>query len=84
LQQKNCVFVTFLEASVAASVYLEYQQNPFSIEGYECRVGWGKPSTLHPSIRNHILKGATRNVFLGNLDPEISREDLEQEFSSIK
>lgn len=82
LQQKNCVFVTFLEASVAAAVYIDYQCNPFCIDGYEVRVGWGKPSTLHPSIRNHVLKGASRNVFIGNLEPDqVSIDALRLEFS---
>lgn len=82
LTSKNCVFVTFLEASVAAAVYLEYQQHPFTIDGYECRVGWGKPSTLHLNIRNQVLRGATRNVFLGNLDTDVFGEkELEEEFS---
>ncbi|KAJ3339975.1 hypothetical protein HDU91_000921 [Kappamyces sp. JEL0680] len=81
LANKNCVFCTFLDASVAAAIYLEYQTQPLTIEGYECRVGWGKPSTLHHAIRSQVLKGASRNVFVGNVDPSQTVESLKNDFS---
>jgi RNA recognition motif. (a.k.a. RRM, RBD, or RNP domain) len=80
LYSKNCIFVTFVDAAVAASCYLEYQKTPLSFEGYDCRVGWGKPSSMHPTVRQQILKGACRNVFLGNIDADVTAEDLFNEF----
>jgi RNA recognition motif-containing protein len=81
IKQKSCIFVTFLDAGVAASVFVDYQSNAFGIQGYECRIGFGKPSALNTSISSAVTAGASRNVFIGNLEPSVTAEFLEIECS---
>ncbi|KAI8086394.1 uncharacterized protein BX664DRAFT_251033, partial [Halteromyces radiatus] len=82
LPEKNCIFLTFVDATAAAHFCHEFSSRPFNINGVELKIGWGKPSTLPTNIRLALQNGASRNVFLGSLDETVNedviREDLKR------
>ena len=45
------------------------------------KIGWGKASQLPSSIATAVLKGASRNVYIGSLDPDVTKESLHDEYS---
>ncbi|CAO3629452.1 unnamed protein product [Cunninghamella blakesleeana] len=87
LPEKNCLFLTFIEASAATQFYHDFTTRPLMIHGVELKVGWGKPTVLPTNIRQAIQSGASRNVFLGSLDESVNedviREDLKR-FGTIE
>ncbi|CAO3583700.1 unnamed protein product [Absidia cylindrospora] len=84
LPEKNCVFLTFVDAGAAAHFY---HQGFSRLLGMEFKLGWGKPSDLPTNIGLALQHGASRNVFLGSLDESVSedviREDLKR-FGTIE
>ncbi|KAG2234527.1 hypothetical protein BDF21DRAFT_414889 [Thamnidium elegans] len=82
LPEKNGLFITFIEHSSAAQFYIEATRNRFLIiRGHELKIGWGKPNYLTSSIQAALQNGASRNVYLGLLDPQDTEESLRQELS---
>ncbi|KAI8929546.1 hypothetical protein BC831DRAFT_509068 [Entophlyctis helioformis] len=76
LDDRNCAFITFLEASVASTVFQESQSRRLTVQGQDVKVGWGKPSTPLPTVLQAVQQGASRNVFLGNLDDQTMTESF--------
>ncbi|KAG2224339.1 hypothetical protein INT45_006739 [Circinella minor] len=69
LPEKNCVFITFVDAGAAAQFYHETTTTKkLTVNGTELRVGWGRPSAIPTQIHVALQNGASRNVFLGSLD----------------
>ncbi|KAI7865101.1 hypothetical protein BDF14DRAFT_1883789 [Spinellus fusiger] len=81
LPEKNCIFITFVDASVAAHFYHEATTKRLSLNGTELKVGWGKPSAIPSNIQLALHNGATRNVFLGSLDDSITEEYLREDLA---
>jgi RNA recognition motif-containing protein len=81
ISEKNCVFVTFIDYLIAQRVFKDFQGNRIIIDDHEVKVGWGHSSALNPFIYANILKGATRNVFINNLDPIMNQQWLIKELS---
>lgn len=80
LPEKSGLFITFVEHSSAAQFYLQATRHQYlTIQGRELKIGWGKPSHLTNSIQTALQNGASRNVYLGLLDPEDTQESLRQE-----
>lgn len=80
LQDRQCAFVTFLEAECAYRVLANLTAGPHSlvIAGNEIRIGWGNPSQVSPSILAAVSQGASRNIWLGNTT--LSAAEIEVEF----
>ncbi|KAL0088559.1 negative regulator of differentiation 1 [Phycomyces blakesleeanus] len=81
LPEKNCIFITFVDASVAAHFYHEATTKRLCLNGTELKVGWGKPSSIPSNIQLALQNGATRNVFLGSLDESITEEFLREDLA---
>ncbi|GAA5805406.1 hypothetical protein HPULCUR_010922 [Helicostylum pulchrum] len=82
LPEKNGLFITFVEHSSAAQFYAEATRHQYlTIQGRELKIGWGKPIHLTNSIQAALQNGASRNVYLGLLDPQDTEESLRQELS---
>ena len=81
LNEKNCAFITFVEAGAAASFYVESTQKGLSIRDQEVKVGWGKPSQIPPNVAVAVQNGVSRNIFVGNIDESIDERVLRDEFS---
>ncbi|WVQ98976.1 hypothetical protein IAU59_006108 [Kwoniella sp. CBS 9459] len=82
LPEKSCVFISFLDGSTAAAFHADASVKKLALHGQELRIGWGKPSPVHPNVQAAVANGqATRNVFVGNLDPEMNEQGLRNELS---
>jgi RNA recognition motif-containing protein len=80
LPEKNCAFVAFLDAREAAIFHKEATQavaaRRFTVNGQELKVSWGKPSPVPQHVVREVQEhNATRNVFVGDVDPTADTED---------
>lgn len=80
---KNCAFITFIDATAAANFYNEATSKRLSFNGQECKIGWGKTSAVSPPMLTAVNSGASRNVFIGNIDESIDDGLLRSEFSKF-
>ena len=86
LPESNCAFVAFTDESSALLFHSDAILKRLNIGGRDIKIGWGKASKLDPAIAAKIAHdGATRNVYIGQLnvepvvkDEETLRKDLEQ------
>jgi len=46
------------------------------------KVGWGKPSNIPHEILNAVGRGATRNVYIGNISDSVNKQFLIDGLSS--
>lgn len=82
LPEKSCVFISFLDGSTAAAFHADACVKKLALHGQELKIGWGKPSMVHPTVATAVASSqATRNVFVGNLDPETNEQDLRNQLS---
>lgn len=84
LPDKNCAFISFLESSSAVHFHSDAILKKLAIKGSDIKVGWGKPSQVPSSVALAVQQsGASRNVYLGNLPPEITEDELKDELSKF-
>ncbi|KAI8821991.1 uncharacterized protein EV422DRAFT_495262 [Fimicolochytrium jonesii] len=83
LEEKNCAFITFVESSAAHAFHLECQNKRPHLQTSELKVGWGKHTPIPPAILAAVQGGASRNVFLGNIDESVTDTVLHQEFGKF-
>ncbi|GAB0133715.1 hypothetical protein EsDP_00002113 [Epichloe bromicola] len=84
LPDKNCAFISFLDASSATHFHSDAILKKLCIKGQDIKVGWGKPSQVPTSVALAVQQsGASRNVYLGNLPEEISDEELREDLGKF-
>jgi RNA recognition motif-containing protein len=84
LQDKNCAFISFLDASSATHFHSDAILKKLCIKGQDIKVGWGKPSQVPTSVALAVQQsGASRNVYLGNLPEEITEEELREDLGKF-
>lgn len=67
--EKHCAFVTFVEATAAAAFYaLASEGLGVWVRGVRLRAGWGQPSILPRAVLAALRQGASRTLYLGNVD----------------
>lgn len=82
IPDKHICFVTFIDPTSAASFYALSHIQGLMIHNRRLKVGWGKHSgALPPAIALAVSGGASRNVYVGNLDESWTEERLRQDFS---
>lgn len=87
LPSKNCAFISFIDHQSALLFHSDCILKKLNIKGHDIKIGWGKISPILPAVLECIQRdGATRNVYLGNLNnPEtgemISEEELRSDLS---
>ncbi|CAI5760627.1 unnamed protein product [Candida verbasci] len=87
LPNKNCAFISFIDQQSALLFHSDCILKKLNIKGHDIRIGWGKNSAILPAVMEAIQKdGATRNVYLGNLNNPltgnlITEEDLKEDLS---
>lgn len=83
IPDKHICFVTFVDPTAAASFYALSNLQGLMIHNRRLKVGWGKHSgALPPAIALAVSGGASRNVYIGNLDESWSEDRLRQDFSA--
>jgi hypothetical protein len=76
LREKQTAFVSFVEAESAKSFYEHTNQRGFFIRGEAVkRIGWADIRILSSQILLALKRGATRVVYLGNLDSNAFSRD---------
>lgn len=82
IPDKHICFVTFIDPTAAASFYALSNVQGLMIHNRRLKIGWGKHSgALPPAIALAVSGGASRNVYIGNLDDSWTEERLRQDFS---
>ena len=82
IPDKHICFVTFIDPTSSASFYALSNLQGLMIHNRRLKIGWGKHSgALPPAIALAVSGGASRNVYVGNLDESWSEERLRQDFS---
>ncbi|KAK3104303.1 Nrd1 complex RNA-binding subunit, partial [Teratosphaeriaceae sp. CCFEE 6253] len=78
---KHICFVTFIDPTSAASFYALSNLQGLMIHNRRLKIGWGKHSgALPPAIALAVSGGASRNVYIGNLDESWTEDRLRQDF----
>ena len=81
IPDKHICFVTFIDPTSAASFYALCNLQGLMIHNRRLKLGWGKHSgALPPAIALAVSGGASRNVYIGNLDETWTEERLRQDF----
>lgn len=84
IPDKHICFVTFIDPTSAASFYALSNIQGLMIHNRRLKIGWGKHSgALPPAIALAVSGGASRNVYVGNLDESWTEERLRQDFSEF-
>ena len=82
IPDKHICFVTFIDPTAAASFYALSNVQGLMIHNRRLKIGWGKHSgALPPAIALAVSGGASRNVYIGNLDESWTEDRLRQDFS---
>ncbi|KAL6454267.1 MRN1 RNA-binding protein MRN1 [Candida maltosa Xu316] len=84
IPNKNCAFISFIDTNSALLFHSDCVLKKLCIKNHNIRVGWGKDSPILPNILEAIQRdGATRNVYLGNLDPNVTEEEIREDLSNF-
>ncbi|KAL8695058.1 MAG: hypothetical protein Q9218_000426 [Villophora microphyllina] len=82
IPDKHICFVTFIDPTAAASFFALSNMQGLMIHNRRLKIGWGKHSgALPPAIALAVTGGASRNVYIGNLDESWTEERLRLDFS---
>lgn len=76
-------FVTFIDPSAAFTFHSTATFSGLTLNNRRLKIGWGKHSgPLSPSLALSIQSGATRNVYVGNIEDfdKFSVEKLKRDF----
>jgi RNA recognition motif-containing protein len=77
LPEKSCAFISFLDGNMAAAFHADASVKKMSLHNQELKIGWGKPSPCHTAVLIAVQQQqATRNVYLGNLDENVTEQSL--------
>ncbi|KAG9293537.1 hypothetical protein G9A89_005540 [Geosiphon pyriformis] len=82
---KHIAFVTFVDPSAANSFMYLAQHQGLVIKNRRLKVGWGKNSGPLPgNIQMAVnTQNASRNVYVGSLDDQMTEEKLRRDFSEF-
>ncbi|EJT97004.1 hypothetical protein DACRYDRAFT_59730 [Dacryopinax primogenitus] len=69
MKDKHIAFVTFIDPSAALAFFNIASLQGLSVNNRRLKIGWGKSSNpLPPALAVAVQGGATRNVYVGNID----------------
>lgn len=84
LPDKNCAFISFLDANAATHFHSDAILKKLCIKGQDVKIGWGKPSQVPTSVALAVQQsGASRNVYLGNLPEEVTEEEIREDLGKF-
>ena len=82
IPDKHICLVTFVDPTSAASFYALSNIQGLMIHNRRLKIGWGKHSgALPPAIALAVSGGASRNVYIGNLNETWTEDRLRQALS---
>ncbi|CCH42605.1 hypothetical protein BN7_2149 [Wickerhamomyces ciferrii] len=84
LQDRHVCFITFIDPIAAAQFFAMSQLHGLTIHNKRIKIGWGKHSgPLSNALTLAVSSGASRNIYIGNIDvnnPKFSKEQLRERF----
>lgn len=83
MQDKHIAFVTFVDPAAAFTFFQVASYQGLTLNNRRLKIGWGKNSgTLPPALALAVHSGATRNVYIGNVEDfeTFSEERLKRDF----
>ncbi|KAJ1658763.1 hypothetical protein IWQ61_002055 [Dispira simplex] len=81
LRDRNIAFVTFIDP-ICANQLLEWNNSHgVVLKGRRLRMSWSRPSSVPPNIMAAVQQGASRNVYLGQLDESFTVDRLRADLS---
>ncbi|KAI1335722.1 hypothetical protein F5Y15DRAFT_239187 [Xylariaceae sp. FL0016] len=84
LPDKNCAFISFLDANAATHFHSDAILKKLCIKGQDIKIGWGKPSQVPTSVALAVQQsGASRNVYLGNLPEDIAEAEIREDLGKF-
>ncbi|KAK9479937.1 hypothetical protein V1514DRAFT_346537 [Lipomyces japonicus] len=84
IPDKHICFVTFVDPTAAAQFFAMSNVQGLMIHNRRLKIGWGKHSgPLPTSIALAVTAGASRNVYIGNIDDSWTEDRLRQDFSEF-
>jgi RNA recognition motif-containing protein len=82
LPEKSCAFLSFLDGGMAAAFHADASVKKMSLHNQELKIGWGKPSACPTPILIAVQQSqATRNVYLGQLEEEVTEQSLRDDLA---
>ncbi|KAK9461232.1 uncharacterized protein V1516DRAFT_624344 [Lipomyces oligophaga] len=82
IPEKHICFVTFVDPTAAAQFFAMSNVQGLMIHARRLKIGWGKHSgPLPTAIALAVTGGASRNVYVGNIDDSWTAERLRADFS---
>ncbi|ORY02701.1 hypothetical protein K493DRAFT_334518 [Basidiobolus meristosporus CBS 931.73] len=81
LAEKHIAFVSFIDSVAAIYFYNLASFVGVMVKNRRLKVGWGKSTPLPPAVAVAVQSGATRNVYIGNIDDSVTEGRLKQDFS---
>lgn len=84
IAEKHICFVTFIDPTAAAQFFALANLQGLAIHNRRLKVGWGKHSGPLPNaIALAVTAGASRNVYIGNIDDNWPESKLRKDFSEF-
>jgi RNA recognition motif-containing protein len=86
MQDKHIAFVTFIDPAAAFTFFQVASYQGLTLNNRRLKIGWGKNSgPLPPSLALAVHGGATRNVYIGNIEDFItfSEDRLKRDFGEF-
>ncbi|ODQ67168.1 hypothetical protein NADFUDRAFT_81741, partial [Nadsonia fulvescens var. elongata DSM 6958] len=84
IAEKHICFVTFVDPTAAAQFFAMANLQGLSIHNKRLKVGWGKHSGQLPNaIALAVTAGASRNVYIGNINSNWLESKLRADFSEF-
>ncbi|KAK2463057.1 hypothetical protein APHAL10511_004712 [Amanita phalloides] len=83
MQDKHIAFVTFIDPAAAFTFFQVATYQGLTLNNRRLKIGWGKNSgPLPPSLALAVHSGATRNVYIGNVEDfeTFAEEKLKRDF----
>ncbi|CAB4478061.1 unnamed protein product [Rhizophagus irregularis] len=85
MPEKHIAFITFIDPNSANSFMYLAQQAGVMVKNRRLKIGWGKnPGPLPGYIQLAVnTQSASRNVYVGQIDDNMSEEKLKRDFSEF-
>ena len=83
LAEKHIAFVAFVDPISAMNAYNYATVNGIVVKSRRLKVGWGKPTTVHPSVVIAVQNGASRNIYVGNIEENFEEAKLRKDFEEF-
>ncbi|CAM9010326.1 unnamed protein product [Wickerhamomyces anomalus] len=87
LHDRHVCFITFIDPIAAAQFFAMSQLHGLTIHNKRIKIGWGKHSgPLSNALTLAVSSGASRNIYIGNIDvenPKFSKEELREKFQEF-